>query len=256
MYGDYFTVLQTLPENKMSIFQRVKTTFLEMTWREHLLYWVLPISIGWILALMYFAGTPWMQNIVAPAFNRELGLLENLENILLLIVILISISLFWNAENFIMKGIILLCFFASVFMLLEEMDYGNHLINYYKGISLQEDPVNRNFHNQGKNTIKIMMWTGYAIIGLFILIMPHVKKNNLPFWIKNLTPSVKLHFTVISLLLVSRLPHKLKNMNFETNKSLSGNLSEFEEFVIYYIFFLFFYEMISKQRKATLKTAA
>jgi hypothetical protein len=227
-----------------------------MTWREHLLYWVLPISIGWILALMYFAGPGWMQNIVAPAFNREFGLLEILENILLFLISIISLVLIGKFHYSPLKAVFPLCLLASVFMLLEEIDYGFHLWNYYHGIMPEEDSVIHNIHNRGKNTIKILMWAGYAIILLFIIIMPHVNKDKLPAWIVNLIPSIKLHFTVLTIPFISRLPHMLKNMDFETNGSLSGNLSEFEEFAIYYIFFLFFYEMISRQRKARLKSAA
>jgi len=233
----------------MGIVHRIGATFKQMTWKEHLVYWVLPIVISWILAIMYFMGPLWMQNLTAHSYNREFGILENLENILLLGVIIISFILLKNAPNLTLKSIYLLCLGASVFMLLEEIDYGFHLYNYYKGIHPQEDTVIRNIHNQGKNTIKILMWTGYAIILLFILVMPHVNKKKLPAWLVDFVPSIKLHFTVLSLPFISRFPHILNSMNFETNMSLYHNLSEFEEFAIYYIFFLFFYEMKKRQER-------
>ena len=230
----------------MGVFQKVSTTFRQMTWKEHLVYYILPILVSWTLAFIYFAGSRWMQDLVAHSYNREFGLLENLENLLLLLIIIISFTLLRRSVNGTMKIIYVLCLLASLFMLLEEIDYGFHYWNYFNGIHPQDDPVIHNIHNQGKNTIKILMWICYAIILLFIIIMPHVKKDRLPEWIVNFIPSIKLHFTVLAIPLISRMPHILNNMNFETNQSLYHNLSEFEELAIYYIFFLFFYEMKSR----------
>ena len=205
---------------------------------------------------MYFAGKPWMQDFVAHSYNREFGLLENLENLLLLLIIIISFVLWRKSVDFISRAIYLLCLIATVFMLLEEIDYGYHFWNYYHGIRPQDDPIIHNIHNQGKNTIKMLMWACYTIILLFIIIMPHVKKDRLPEWIVNFIPSIKLHFTVLAIPLISRMPHILNNMNFETNQSLYHNLSEFEELAIYYIFFLFFFEMKSRlQDQQLLKPA-
>jgi len=240
----------------MRIVQRVIATFKQMTWKEHLVYWILPIVISWVLALMYFSGPLWIQNLTAHSYNREFGILENLENILLIGVIIFSFILLKNAGNLTLKIIYLLGLVASAFMLLEEIDYGFHYWNFFKGIRPQDDPVIHNIHNQGKNTIKILMWTGYAIILLFIVVMPHINKKKLPEWLVNFVPSIKLHFTVLSLPFISRFPHILNNMNFETNMSLYHNLSEFEEFAIYYIFFLFFYELKKKQdRKLEYKSS-
>jgi len=233
----------------MGIIRSIGETFKQMTWKEHLVYWILPVLVSWILAIMYFAGPAWMQNITAHAYNREFGLLENLENTLLLGVIILSYILLKNARHFIVRIIYLLCLLTSVFMLLEEIDYGFHVWNYFQGIHPQQDTVIRNIHNQGKNTIKILMWIGYAIILLFILVMPHLNRKNFPTWFKNFVPSVKLHFTVLTLPFISRFPHFLNKKDFDTNMSLYHNLSEFEEFAIYYIFFLFFYEMKKKQEK-------
>ena len=230
----------------MGVFQSVSSTFRQMTLKEHLVYYILPIMVSWTLAFIYFAGPRWMQDLVAHSYNREFGLLENLENLLLLLIIIISFTLLRRSGNGAMKIIYMLCLLASVFMLLEEIDYGYHFWNYFNGIRPQDDLVIHNIHNQGKNTIKILMWVCYAIILLFIMIMPHLKKDRLPVWIMNLIPSIKLHFTVLSIPLISRIPHILNNMNFETNQSLYHNLSEFEELAIYYVFFLFFYEMKSR----------
>ena len=86
------------------------------------------------MVLMYFSGVHALQQIISPRIDgmyvnsqREFGLLENMQNVLLIaIVIIAGRAVFkpkpaWERAGF--SGIALL----SVFVLLEEMDYGLHI---------------------------------------------------------------------------------------------------------------------------------
>jgi hypothetical protein len=222
-------------------------SFRHMNLREHLIYWIAPILICWLLAFMYFAGTPWMQAVVAHPYNRELGLLEHLENAFLLIIIILVIVLLRRAKGTMLTTFFILCLGGFVFLFLEEIDYGFHYINYYKGIRPGEDTIVRNLHNREKGTISKMMWVCYAAI-LFIMVLPHIYKDRLAPWVRTLVPSLRLQFTILAIPLVSKFPFYLDSLDFTPNGALHRNLSEFEEIMIYYIFFLYFYELTIKKK--------
>jgi glucan phosphoethanolaminetransferase (alkaline phosphatase superfamily) len=233
--------------NKQNIFLRIVATFRQMTWKEHVLYWILPWSFIWALALGYFAAPRWLQEIIAPATNRELGLHETIEHSIILVIVVMALLTVFKARGALLKLIFFICFLGSLFMFLEEIDYGKHYVDFFRGISYSENPVNFNFHNQKKQTINTMMKVCYLLIAVFFVILPQVKREKLPGWLQQLTPSTKLFFTVLVLPLVGRFPLALNKLNFKPNNSLFDNLSEFEELGVYYIFLLYFIEMYRKQ---------
>jgi hypothetical protein len=223
-----------------------------MRWKQHLIYWIRPLIIIPLFALGYFAGPPWVQNIISARFNRELGLMENVEHSLILAIVIIALLLTVRVKDPVTRGFFLLCFLASVFLFLEEIDFGYHFINYAKGIRPGEDPIIHNIHNKKRTTIGIMMKVCYAAILLLIIILPHLKKEKVAAWIQNLVPSLRLHFTVLVIIPVSRFPFLLNNMDFSPNGSLHQNLSEFEELGIYYTFLLYFLELYNRTRRRKL----
>jgi hypothetical protein len=226
----------------MRFLRNLVATFRLMKLREHFIYWILPIIVSWILTILYFAGNATMQAIVAHPFSRELGLLEHLENFLLIGVIIIATILFRRSSGPILKFIWITAIAGFLFLFLEEIDYGFHYINYYRGIRPGQDAVVRNLHNREHSTISRLMWICYGLLA-FILVVAQIPRSKLPGWMKNLQPSLKLQFTLLSIPLISRFPFVLNNMNFTPNGALHENLSEFEELVIYYIFFLYFCEL-------------
>src|SRR5688572_22389495 len=108
------------------VFSNLALTFRQMKLREHLFYWILPVILCWIFALMYFAGPVWMQNFIAHPYNREFGLLENLENILLLFIIIFAFILFRRSQEQVLKFIWFIAVLGFGFLFLEEIDYGYH----------------------------------------------------------------------------------------------------------------------------------
>jgi hypothetical protein len=75
-----------------------------------------------------------------------------------------------------------------------------------------------------------------------------LKKEKLASWLQQLTPSLRVHFSVLAIPLAARLPFFLNNMGFSVNGSLHENLSEFEELMIYYVFFMYFLELKQKSK--------
>jgi hypothetical protein len=232
----------------MAILRKFCVAFRAMTGKHHLIYWIVPLAFIFSLVLAYFSGPRWIQDLIAPPINREFGLLENIQNILLISILLVCFILFIRENRSLVKTFFLVCVLSSTFMLLEEIDYGYHYINYMNGIAAGDDPVIHNIHNQERHVNNNMMKICYTIIGLFFIIFPYLKNDKLPPWLQRLTPSLRLQFSVIALLLISRFPLLLNKGNFITNGALYDNLAEFEELSIYYLFLLYFIELYKKQR--------
>src|SRR5262249_20458650 len=90
---------------------RLAGTMRRMTWNDWLVYLILPALTTLVLVSMYFAGPRWMQEIVAPAANREFGLVENLQNVLLIGCVVLTFLLFAREKT---AGSKLAAFFACL----------------------------------------------------------------------------------------------------------------------------------------------
>ena len=58
----------------------------------HIKYWVLPLIVISLLMVMYFSGVKWAQELICPSVNWELGIVENMQLGLLLMINVISIA--------------------------------------------------------------------------------------------------------------------------------------------------------------------
>jgi hypothetical protein len=184
-----------------------------------------------------------MQEIVAPATNREFGLLENSQNVLLLLASIFSFRLFRLPGTVLIKLIYLLVFIASVFTFLEEIDYGHHFWAYYK--TGEQSAVNYNVHNIG-NTNNQLRFAFYLLVACFVLVMPFLPR--LPTEIRRFSAPKKMILTVFVLFVVAGLAAFLKQqVGIGYEKSLKGNVSEFEEFCLYYLLFVYVYVMYAKE---------
>ena len=217
------------------------TVFRNMSRMEHLAYWVLPLLAGWTFIAMYFSQIHWMQELIAPAFNREFGLLENLGAVLILcsLAVLIKISRLPLKPAF--KGVVLLACMVTGLMFLEEIDYGLHLIEWVKGVSQEEGVQIRNFHNQGNNTNNIKLVANVLLASIFV-ILPYVDALKRYRAVKIVSPSKMIVFTVVATALVALLHEALDPYGLPSNRALDSNQSEFEEVLIYYTFLVYFVE--------------
>src|SRR5215207_1763254 len=149
--------------------------FRQMSARQHLYYWVAPLLTGWTFTAMYFSNTAWMQEVIAPTYNREFGLLENLQAILIAgsLIVLIRISLLPLRPLF--KAASILACLATALIFLEEIDYGLHVIEWVKGIPPGAGAQIRNLHNQGDNTNRIKLLANVLLTAMFV-ILPYVDR--------------------------------------------------------------------------------
>jgi hypothetical protein len=225
------------------------TVFRSMSRSEHLYYWALPLLVGWSVTAMYFSSIGWMQELIAPAYNREFGLLENLDALLIAgtLAVLIRMSLLPMRPLF--KAAVVLACLVTALLFLEEIDYGLHVIDWMKGIPPSAEAEIRNLHNQGDNTDNIKLVANLILAALFV-ILPYLDSLKRYRFVKMLCPSKMICFTVIATALVALLHQALDPYNLPSNGALDSNQSEFEEMLIYYTFFVYFREKYTQFRNA------
>ncbi len=223
----------------MKVFLRVYHNFIAMPFKAHLRYWLAPLLATVAMMLCYYAGNGFTQEIVAPGINREFGLVENCQNLLILLIVCIS---FFQAlkskgivRHFHIGAVLLFCFLFA-----EETDYFLHWIEYLNDTPDENRAQIRNIHNQGE-MLQYMLIVAHLILAAVALLPYFYKgKNKL---VKQLMPSDKSIFTVIILIIISRLAYIFVSNDFMGNGSLAGNRAEFEEGVLYYIFCIYFLDL-------------
>ncbi len=213
----------------------------------HFSYWQFPLFLGSLLVFMNYSGISFLTELISPDVNREFGLLENLQLLLIassLVYLVKAIRLkdFWF-EKLAYVGLCL--FFLLLF--LEEIDYGIHYYEYFvKGVE-EDKGIVRNFHNQGDNNYYLRQ-ASYAVMVLLFVVMPFFRnkiKNNL---FHHLAASHYIIYSFIVYIFIGQLSRWLPKLGMPINESLRGNHQEFEELILYYIILLFVYE-IAFQKK-------
>ncbi|HEX8334689.1 MAG TPA: hypothetical protein VF622_18845 [Segetibacter sp.] len=216
--------------------------------RIHFVYWILPTLITLKCILIYFFNFFGSSHIISPEVNREFGILENLQLLLIIIILLIAIRAVRLKENKPEKYLFSFIAALSLFFLFEEIDYGLH---YYELFSDNiKNTTIRNIHNNGKIT-SVFKMTAYIILVVFFGIFPLISakiKQRVPF-LNYIGPSKNIVSATISLFVLNELAFYLYHQNFHSNRSLDGNVSEFEEFMTYYIVMLYIMELANTGKK-------
>lgn len=197
--------------------------------------------------LIYFFDIFNLGFVIAPAINREFGVLENLQLVIILVILYRAIVGYRTAKDKLGKLIFALLTFFSIFIFLEEMDYGLHIQNLLAGKYAEELQQNtlssppRSIHNMGDLT-KYIKLTTYIMLVVYFVILPLINrftdiKNVL---LKKIIPSHYFIFTLLSMFVLNRVALYLdKLVQNDQYSSLHANVSEFEEVYIYYIVLLF-----------------
>lgn len=230
----------------LSIPRQVAGSFTHMSAKQHFLYWMLPLFLMLATIFMYYAGTGFTEELVAPAINREFGLLENLQNVVLLLIMFYLLRLAITANGVQMKLLFFAGFLFSVFIFLEEIDYGLHWIEHFSNTPEQEKLVVRNFHNQGKGG-GYLKFAANVFIGAVFVVFPYIRfrKNS---FLRQFSPSKRLLFTVLTILIITNVAHYFSASSHFTNGALISNYSEFEETAIYYLFLLYLMELKTREK--------
>ena len=212
-----------------------------------LFYVVLPAAVSLTLIAAYFSGVPWLQSIISPNlpgidFNtkREMGLLENLDNLLLVgIVIVAACGLRRKKLAPERVGFVLILLF-SVWVLLEEVDYGWHFREFFLG---QHSGSFRNIHNIGHTTQVIKSVVDLGMVVLFVALPLAARRVRWPL-LRYAAPTAYSILTLVVMVLVRTLAHGLESQGYGRGGTLTNNISEFRELVVYYIFLLYVVEIV------------
>ena len=217
--------------------------------RKIVIYFAVPFGVTLTLIAMYFSGVETLQRIVSPRIismnpnaGREFGLLENLQNIILLAMVIIAFLASRRKEASIERwGFRLLVPFA-IFVFLEEIDYGLHYYEYLNDISWKETRGTFNLHNEGDTTQKIKAVLDSGMVVFFVLLPLVAIKVDHPL-LRYITPDRYAILTMIAMLALRTIAHTLRDQGFGLGGTINKNLSEFRELVIYYLFMVYLIEL-------------
>ena len=212
----------------------------------HWRYLIIPLLVLVPLLVMYFSGVRWAQEFVCPSINWELGIVENLQILLLIMMFIISIMAVFRKENKIEKITFSALSVFALFVLLEEIDYGGHFLNYFQGTRdtfFVEMTGKANVHNLGNNA-KLFKRSIYPFMLVLFIIAPmlvHKFKNPVLLY---LIPRKWIVVTAFITIFSYTVPRLLVDWNILEDGGFGVNIGEFSEIMVYYIFFLYLYELI------------
>lgn len=227
--------------------------------RKICVFFVIPLGVTGTLIAMYFSGNETLQQIVSPRLpgmnpntGRELGLLENLQNVVLLAMLAIAIVGFRRKERRIEKAALGFVAAFTLFVLLEEVDYGLHIYEYVNDVKWVDSAKTRNLHNVGDRTDVAKTVVDVGMI-LFFFIVPLIFAKSRHALIRYLTPDRYSILTLIAAFIARTVAHELKDQGFGTGGTINKNLSEFRELITYYLFMLYLVEIVLRRtwEKAT-----
>jgi hypothetical protein len=202
--------------------------------------------------LLYYFNLFGLEEIIAPRINREFGVVENIQLVLLVFIFLFALKGVRRREEKIEKYAFLAIAIFTLILFLEEIDYGLHYYDYFTGkhemtkVVVFDNEV-RNIHNNGsmQNIFKLV---AYGVIIIFFVVFPFIPqsiKTKFPL-LNFLSPSKYVVITAVCLLLLNQLALYFYHRYNSLTKALSGNVSEFEEIMIYYIILLYMGELVKK----------
>lgn len=220
--------------------------------KKHFIYWILPSFVTLSCTLIYFYNLFGLEDFIAPRRNREFGLIENIQLLLLILIFLTAIKGFRKRIEKIEKYGFLLVAILTAWMFLEEIDYGLHYYDHLTGkeeitkVVVFDNEV-RNIHNNGpmQNLLKL---TAYGVIIIFFVLFPLLPakyKQRHPI-LNLLNPSRLIITTATCLLILNQIALYLYRKYNTPTSALTANVSEFEEIMIYYIILLYLREIVKK----------
>lgn len=216
--------------------------------QDHFLYWGVPLILSFILMICYFQGPDWLQELAASSYNREFGLVEHIQNVILLCIVYIAFRLLKLSHAKRLRLPYLLIFFAALFVFLEEIDYGYHYINYINDADARQRSINHNIHNlpDVNNQLRLIF---YILIAVFIIILPYLLSFKLPSLLVHFVADIRMQLTVLAFLVISKMAGVFNDLSHNTNMALDGNISEFEELALYYLFLVYIYDLYRQKCK-------
>lgn len=226
---------------------------LRKPFHSHVLF---PAVVSLVLAAMYFAGVQSLQNIVAPTLEnmpayswREFGALELLQNFVLLCVFFYLLRCLFLVKGLAERVYVGLFAALMLFVFLEEIDYGTHLLEVVSGQpgSLSAEGWDRNLHNRtlpsGEQVASYLKLGGNIVVMAGFVLAPLIGADSRNRTARLLVPSRWVIATVALTIAIARLAHVLDDAGFGIIDGVQGNLhlniSEFRELGMYYLFLVY-----------------
>lgn len=229
--------------------------------KKHLIYWIVPAAVLLLYIFVYFFDVFGLSYLMAPAYNREFGFIENTQALTILGIAFVCLKGF-NHEKWLIRYFFRIGLGVSIFIFLEEIDYGLHFYDLYLGkstemINAEYESSVRNLHNSFDLTdvFKKLVYVFLAFVCLLAAkprgILNFSFLNKLQSFIPNgLRPDGFLALTVLLIPIINQIAFFIKSTFEVKSNVLKGNISEFEETLIYYAVFLYVYQVLKKNRDA------
>ena len=226
------------------------------------LFIIIPVLLNLLLIGFYFSGIEFLQNIISPNnefLTRESGLLEQLQNILLLSSLIFFLRALIRQPRFEEKLFFLALSIVFTFLFLEEIDYGISLYEFLTNSNFNGSA--RNWHNQesygdGQNVKYLKRSIDFANFLWFIVLPLAAVKIKVPA-IKCLVPNRFFTIAFILTLFYSNIAHSLDDLGFSiingASGSLTSNISEFREFNNYYLYLLYALQIVKTKLTLTMR---
>ncbi|MEM9023998.1 MAG: hypothetical protein AAGB22_09665 [Bacteroidota bacterium] len=211
---------------------------------QHLIYWVAPLLAIIVLVVTSDSNIPWLQRIIAPEINREFGLLENLQLLVLFFIMVLAWKGFRSRQQRLEKvgyGLLLL---FSIVIFLEEMDYGLHYYELLFKDGFTDQEMIRNIHNQGENLFYIRQGL-YTLLAILFVLLPVVGPM-LKYPLVRYVSANRMIIATMAVYIVTGIlaRHYHGWVGLPVNPPLWGNHQEFEELVVYYMFMLYLWDIV------------
>jgi len=227
------------------------------------LFIIIPVLLNLFLMGFYFSGIDTLQQVVSVNngfLTRESGLLEQLENLYLLSIFAIVVYFFIKRTDISEKLFFFSLSLLFLFLLLEEIDYGMNLYEFFTGNKMIE-PV-RNWHNEltdgGKQNVHYFKQLIDVANFLWFIVLPLLATRVKTPIIKCLIPNRFFIIGFILTVIYSQIAHGLDDLGLSiisgVHGSLAGNISEFREHNTYYLYLLYAFQIINTKLTLTLKS--
>lgn len=215
--------------------------------KRHFVYWMLPTLVVSTFVAFYFSGNQYLELLIAP-YNREYGLMENTQHLLILCIGVSAILGYRRATHAVERwgfaGIAVLSFLVFG----EEISWGYHYVHSLTGIRMF--PV-ESVHNIGDNTDRIKLAVDTGLVLMFVF-LPLYSLRSRSAWVNYLAPAPLSIMTVICAVLVSKGAHYLNDvLRLNPDGYIRSNISEFRETFIYYLALLYVYELALRRQWPT-----
>lgn len=210
--------------------------------QKHFYYWVLPLLSISLLIFANYSGIGFLKTLVSPAINREFGLLENLQLVVLAIIFFVTLTAISKKRTIIENLGYAFLSLLFVVAFLEEIDYGIHYYEYFFNNGVEDKSIVRNIHNQGENNYYLRQTT-YVVMVLCFVVLPLLKDKIKSPFIQYFCADKLIVASFAVYLFIGQLARWLPKLGMEINESLRGNHQEFEELTFYYIILLYLFEI-------------